>query len=80
MTKHLMLATILAFAALPAVADKNPRTQEALADNQAYTYHMRDSVKSPDPQLISPVDDSDVARGRRWRTDSGRVCVLHRVR
>ena len=41
----------------------HPRTGEELADNQAYTYRMLDSVKSLDPQLISSVEDSDVARG-----------------
>ena len=63
MKKHLLLTTVLALVALPALADKNPRTGEDLADNQAYTYRMLDSVKSLDPQLISSVEDSDVARG-----------------
>ena len=63
MKKHLLLTTILALSALQAFADKNPRTGEELADNQAYTYRMLDSVKSLDPQLISSVEDSDVARG-----------------
>ncbi len=63
MKKHLLLSTILALVALPAFADKNPRTGEDLANNQDYTYRMLDSVKSLDPQLISSVEDSDVARG-----------------
>ncbi|MEI6800147.1 MAG: peptide ABC transporter substrate-binding protein [Pseudomonadota bacterium] len=63
MKKHLLLSTLLVAVALPAWADKNPRTGEELADNQAYTYRMLDSVKSLDPQLISSVEDSDVARG-----------------
>lgn len=63
MKRHLLLSTVLILAALPAWADKNPRTGEELADNQAYTYRMLDSVKSLDPQLISSVEDSDVARG-----------------
>lgn len=61
--KHLLLTTALLCAALPAWADKNPKTGEELAANQAYTYRMLDSVKSLDPQLISSVEDSDVARG-----------------
>jgi oligopeptide transport system substrate-binding protein len=63
MKSRLLLSTVLTLAALPALADKNPRTGEELADNQAYTYRMLDSVKSLDPQLISSVEDSDVARG-----------------
>ncbi len=63
MKKHLLLSTVVILAALPALADKNPRTGEELAANQAYTYRMLDSVKSLDPQLISSVEDSDVARG-----------------
>ena len=64
MKKHLLLSTILGLALVqPAFADKNPRTGEELATNQAYTYRMLDSVKSLDPQLISSVEDSDVARG-----------------
>ena len=63
MKRYLLLSTVLALAAMPALADKNPRTGEELAANQAYTYRMLDSVKSLDPQLISSVDDSDVARG-----------------
>jgi len=62
--KHLLLSTVLGLALVhPAFADKNPRTGEELAANQAYTYRMLDSVKSLDPQLISSVEDSDVARG-----------------
>ena len=63
MKKHLLLSTLLVAVALPVWADTNPRTGEELADNQAYTYRMLDSVKSLDPQLISSVEDSDVARG-----------------
>ena len=64
MKKHLLLSSILGLSLVqPAFADKNPRTGEELADNQAYTYRMLDSVKSLDPQLISSVEDSDVARG-----------------
>jgi oligopeptide transport system substrate-binding protein len=61
--KHLLLTTTLVLAALPAWADKNPKTGEDLAANQAFAYRMLDSVKSLDPQLISSVEDSDVARG-----------------
>lgn len=61
--KTLLLTTILALGALPALAEKNPKTGEELAANQAYTYRMLDSVKSLDPQLISSVEDSDIARG-----------------
>lgn len=64
MKKTLLLSTILSAAlAWPALADKNPRTGEELSPDQAYTYRMLDSVKSLDPQLISSVEDSDVARG-----------------
>ena len=63
MKTHLLMTTILALAAVPAFAGKNPHTGEELAANQAFTYRMLDSVKSLDPQLISSVDDSDVARG-----------------
>ncbi len=63
MKKHLLLSTLLVAVALPVWADTNPRTGEELADSQAYTYRMLDSVKSLDPQLISSVEDSDVARG-----------------
>ncbi|MEO6301265.1 MAG: peptide ABC transporter substrate-binding protein [Paracoccaceae bacterium] len=63
MKKTLLLSTILGTLAMPAFADKNPKTGEELAANQAYTYRMLDSVKSLDPQLISSVEDSDVARG-----------------
>ncbi len=64
MKRLLLLSTILGAALIqPALADKNPQTGEELAANQAYTYRMLDSVKSLDPQLISSVDDSDVARG-----------------
>jgi len=62
--KYLLLSTVLGLSlANAAWADKNPRTGEELAENQAYTYRMLDSVKSLDPQLISSVEDSDVARG-----------------
>ena len=62
--KTLLLGTILSAALVyPAFADKNPRTGEELATNQAYTFRMLDSIKSLDPQLISSVEDSDVARG-----------------
>ncbi len=64
MKKILLLSPILSVVlVLPAFADKNPRTGEELAAGQAYTYRMLDSVKSLDPQLISSVEDSDVARG-----------------
>ncbi|MEO8243691.1 MAG: peptide ABC transporter substrate-binding protein [bacterium] len=59
-----MLSTILSLSmAGSAFATTNPKTGEELSDNQAYTYRMLDSVKSLDPQLISSVEDSDVARG-----------------
>ena len=61
--KRILLLTTLLTLATPALADKNPRTGEDLAANQAYTFRMLDSVKSLDPQLISSVEDSDVARG-----------------
>ena len=63
MKRFLLLTTVLGLVAAPALADKNPRTGEELAANQAYAYRMLDSVKSLDPQLISSVEDSDVARG-----------------
>ena len=63
MKRYLLLTTILGLVAAPALADKNPRTGEVLATNQAYAYRMLDSVKSLDPQLISSVEDADVARG-----------------
>ena len=64
MRRHLLLTTILGLSlASAAFADKNPRTGEELAAGQAYAYRMLDSVKSLDPQLISSVEDSDVARG-----------------
>ena len=64
MKKTLLLSTTLSAAlAWSALADKNPRTGEELSPDQAYTYRMLDSVKSLDPQLISSVEDSDVARG-----------------
>ena len=64
MKKQLLLTTVLGLTlSAPAFADKNPKTGEELATNQAYTYRMLDSVKSLDPQLISSVEDSDVARG-----------------
>ena len=64
MKRLLMLSTILgATLVQPALADKNPRTGEELAANQAYTYRILDSIKSLDPQLISSVEDSYVARG-----------------
>ncbi len=64
MKKHLLLSTILGLTLVhPALAETNPRTGEELAENQAYTFRMLDSVKTLDPQLISSVEDSDVARG-----------------
>lgn len=64
MKKHLLLSTFLTLTLSgTAFADKHPVTGEELAVNQAYTYRMLDSVKSLDPQLISSVEDSDVARG-----------------
>ncbi len=59
-----MRSTILGLSlAWPAFAERNPRTGEELAAAQAYTFRMLDSAKSLDPQLISSVEDSDVARG-----------------
>ena len=64
MKKHLLLSTILGLSLVhPVWAETNPRTGEELAENQAYTFRMLDSVKTLDPQLISSVEDSDVARG-----------------
>lgn len=64
MKQQLLLTTIVSLTfSTVAFADTNPRTGEELAGDQAYTYRMLDSVKSLDPQLISSVEDSDVARG-----------------
>ena len=64
MKKHLLLSTFLTLSLSgTAFADTHPVTGEELAADQAYTYRMLDSVKSLDPQLISSVEDSDVARG-----------------
>jgi oligopeptide transport system substrate-binding protein len=59
--RELLLTTLLSLAlAVPAFADqKNGAT---LADNQAFSLTMIDSIKSFDPQLISSVEDADLAR------------------
>ena len=62
MKQRLLLSTILSMAiAIPALAAQVPDGTK-LSDNQNYTYWMLDAVKSLDPQIISSVEDSDVAR------------------
>lgn len=61
MTKQLLLTTILGLAlATPVWAEM--KNGEELADNQAFSLTMLDSIKSFDPQLISSVEDADLAR------------------
>ena len=63
MKKHLLLSTFLGLALTGAAfADKNPKTGEELAANQAYSYWMLDAIKSLDPHLMASVEDSDVGR------------------
>jgi oligopeptide transport system substrate-binding protein len=56
-----LLTTILGLAlATPVWAEM--KNGEELADNQAFSLTMLDSIKSFDPQLISSVEDADLAR------------------
>ena len=61
MKKQLLLTTVLGLAlAAPVLAET--KNGKELADNQAFSLTMIDSIKSFDPQLISSVEDADVAR------------------
>lgn len=61
--KHLLMTTAFSLIlTLPALAEVHPKTGEELADNQAFSLTMIDSIKSFDPQLISSVEDADLAR------------------
>ncbi len=65
MTKQLLLTTILGMALATQVATHawaDQKNGEELADNQAFSLTMIDSIKSFDPQLISSVEDADLAR------------------
>lgn len=62
MTSLLKLTTAAAFFATGALAADHPVTGEKLSANQTYTYRLLDDVKSFDPQIMSSVSDSRVAR------------------
>ena len=63
MKRRLLLGTVVSLLLVnPAFADKNPRTGEELAANQAYNYWILDSAKSLDPDLATSVEDSDIIR------------------
>lgn len=56
----LMASTIFAGASL--AAEMHPKTGEALADNQTFTYRLLDSIKSLDPQINTDVEGSGILR------------------
>ena len=61
MKKQLLLTTVLGLAlAAPGWAES--KNGKELADNQAFSLTMIDSIKSFDPQMISSVEDADLAR------------------